>query len=170
METNFKIFAYGSLLFKESLLKTVPTAQNIFPCKLYGFVRNFNFPSPYRMSEIDGIPCAVLNIEETDTNKSINGICFDLNSENFEELKFRERGYELIEVKVKDYYDEFKITKAYLFKASNYESHTYQINSKKQKEYLDWCYLGCNEFGNLFLKEFKETTFIDNKSLDELNL
>lgn len=170
MSKTLKIFAYGSLLYKESLLKTVPSARNIFPCKLYGFVRVFNFPSFDRLCEKTSIPCAVLNVEKSEWNQFINGICFEMDENCFEDLKYRERGYEIVQVEIKDYYDETKVSKAYFFRALHFEAHNYQSQSEKQKEYLNWCINGCSEFGEQFVEEFKKTTFIGKKTLEELGI
>lgn len=168
MTKKIKIFGYGSLINKASLRKTVPHAKNIKPAKLYGFVRVFNFSSSTRFSEIDGIPCAVLNAEKSEWNQYINGIIFELNEKFLNELLERENGYEMVQVEVEEY--EGKKHLAYFFRGLHFEAHPYQENSKKQKEYLEICYKGCRDFGEEFLKDFKNTTFIGKRTLKELNL
>ena len=161
------LFGYGSLMNKESLKQTIPNATNFRPAKLFGFIRVFNFPSPFRLSEIDGKPCAVLNIEKSEWNEYINGICFDINDKDLQKFMEREKGYELVKVNVEDYFSE-KTFKANVFRALHFETTDFIFESKKQLEYLDLCITACKSIDQNFLDLFNSTTFIGNKTLKEI--
>ena len=162
------IFGYGSLINEDSLRKTVPSAKNIVPVRLQGYTRVFDFPSSTRLCEKSGKCCTVLNAFESKKDSSINGIIFEMDEEDLQNLIYRETGYELIEVEVENYYDENVKIVAYFFKAPKYESNYFLFDSEKQMEYLDLCVEGCKIFGDEFLREFLETTYIENKSLREI--
>lgn len=165
---SLKIFAYGSLMFEESLKKTAPLAKILRPARLHGFVRVFNFPSPYRISELDGSPCSVLNIDKSDLNHEICGVLFEMTKESFSEMFSREEGYELVQIEVQDFFEPNTRYKAYTFRALHYEAHAFQFGSQKQQEYLLWCLEGAKKYGEEFYKNFLETTHIGNKTLAKL--
>lgn len=165
---KLKIFAYGSLMFEESLKKTAPCATILSPAKLHGFVRVFNFPSPYRLSEIDGTPCSVLNIDKSDLNHEICGILFEMSESSFTEMFAREQGYELVQIEVQDFHEPNTRYKAYTFRALHYDAHDYQHGSQQQQEYLTWCLEGAKKYGDDFYQNFLETTHIGDKNLAEL--
>jgi len=159
-----KIFGYGSLLNIKSLKETVPSARDVIPSKINGYVRIFNMPSPYRRSEIDGKPCSVLNIKKS--KGILNGICFNMDEEDLKILSIREKGYDLIDVEAEDVYGVIHMAKT--FKATKNKKCDFIYESKKQKEYLEMCFNGCKAIGKEFLKEFMETTFIGEKKIIEL--
>jgi cation transport regulator ChaC len=165
---KIKIFAYGSLMFEDSLKKTAPYATIISPVTLHGFVRVFNFPSPYRMSELDGTPCSVLNIDKSDLKHQLCGVLFEMTQESFSEMMTREEGYELVQVEVEDFHNPNTRYKAYTFRALHYDAHDYQMGSDKQHEYLDWCLQGAKKYGEDFYNNFLETTHIGEKTIAEL--
>jgi cation transport regulator ChaC len=165
---TIKIFAYGSLMYEKSLKKTAPNTKIISPVTLHGFVRVFNFPSSYRMSEIDGTPCAVLNLDKSDLNHQLCGVLFETSQENFDEMLKREEGYELVQVEVEDFNNSNTRYKAYTFRSLHYDAHDFQTNSKKQLEYLSWCLEAVKIYGEKFYTNFLETTFIGDKTIQEL--
>ncbi len=164
MFTNgkIKIFGYGSLINEESLKKTCPSAEILFPAKLYGFIRVFNVKSQTRED------ACVLNIEKSEWNQYINGVCFEMCDKYFEELLKREKEYELVQIEIENLEDK-SCHKAFVFRIPHFETYDFQFESLNQKEYVDICLNGCKNFGEEFLKEFKETTFIGDKTLKELD-
>ena len=162
-----RIFGYGSLLSENSLRGTVPSARNIKPVRLYGFVRVFNFPGSTRVCEQSGVPIAVLNVEKSEWNQCINGIVFEMDEEDLDKLITREQGYELVQVEVEDYHNKNNKMKAHFFRTPHYEAYPYQFESEEQRCYLDLCFEGCEVFGEEFLEEFVKTTYIDDKTMDE---
>ena len=162
MAENIRVFSYDTLINKNLLKKTIPTAKDIEPAILYGFVRVFNIPSA------SNPPIAILNAEKSEWNQRINGITFKIPKKNFEELKYTRKEYEMVQVEIKDFCDETETHKAYFFRMLHYEAYPYQENSQTQREYLKMCYDGCRNFGNDFIEEFKNTTFIGRKTLKEL--
>jgi cation transport regulator ChaC len=165
---TLKIFAYGSLMFEDSLKKTSPCAKIISPVRLNGFVRVFNFPSPYRMSEIDGTPCSVLNLDKSEGTQELCGVLFEISEKSFSEMFTREEGYELVQVEVEDFNNPNTRYKAYTFRALHYDAHDYQHGSNKQLEYLNWCLEAAKNYGEEFYRNFLETTHIGEKTLQEL--
>lgn len=168
MEDNIRIFGYGSLINEDSLRKTIPNARNIFPVVVEGFTRIFNHASPTRFDTERKIPVSVLNIEKSDHNSKINGICFDVPMDEFENLKKRESNYELESLEVRDYSNPEKKYNAYVFNTKSSQYYGYLSNSEEQDKYLSICLEGCKDISEEFLEEFKETTFIGDKTLKEL--
>lgn len=167
---TIKIFGYGSLINEESLKKTSPNSKIIYPAKIYGFIRVFNLPSTNRICPITKTSVAVLNVEKSEYNEHINGVCIEVSVDEFEYILEREKGYELIEIEIQDYNNENNRTKGFMFRARHYEAYDYVFESEIQQEYLTICLEGAKNFGEQFLKEFKNTTFIGTKTLDELNI
>lgn len=163
---TIKIFGYGSLINEYSLRRTVPNAYNIFPCRVKGFVRVFNLPTKRRRCVVHGIPIAVLNIEKSEWNQMINGVCFEMDLTHFEDLKQRESSYELIEIEVEDYQGGFH--KAFTFRALHFEAYDFVFDSPTQMDYYNLCLEGAKYFGDEFLKEYLETTFIGEETLSKL--
>lgn len=166
MDKKIKIFGFGSLLSEQSLLGTVPSAVNIIPCKLYGFIRIFNAKSS-RYCNSSGKYAAALNIEKSEYNQYLNGICFEMSLEELSFLKQREQGYEIIKVSLIDYKNnEFS---AFTFRYPHFEAdYDFLENSKPQQDYLNLCLSGAESFGEYFFEEFLETTFIGKKTLKQL--
>ena len=166
MQKTIRIFGYGSLINEESLRRTVPNAFNLFPAKVKGFVRVFNLPTQRKRCSEKGCPIAVLNIEKSEWNQEINGLCFEMNVEEFDALQERERSYELIEIEIEDY--EGNLHKGFTFRVLHYDAYPYIFGSSTQDEYMQICIEGCKTFGDEFLEDFMKTTYIGNKTLEEI--
>lgn len=82
------IFGYGSLTNKRSLQKTLPNKKTTKWVRLAGFQRKFNAPAQGYL---------FLNIVPTN-NRAIKGVLIPVSSEEFENLKKREVGYEAVDV------------------------------------------------------------------------
>lgn len=166
MNKKIKIFGYGSLINKESLLKTAPSATDIIPCKLFGFIRIFNAKN-INICEKNKKCSAALNIEKSEYNQYINGVVFEIDDEDFPNLKKRERNYELIKINLIDY--NGKSFSAYTFRYPHFEVECeFLFDSEVQKQYLKLCIQGAKTFGEDFYEEFLKTTQLkENLSLIE---
>jgi gamma-glutamylcyclotransferase (GGCT)/AIG2-like uncharacterized protein YtfP len=152
-----KIFAYGSLMNNNDLSRTVPEARNMFPVKLYGYKRVFDLESTYRFDPLTSLPICVLNLEKTSPFDCVNGICFDMDDQSFEDLLEREKAYSLLETTVYDYFGSEQY-KSYCFISMNYEKYPYQLESELQLRYLKICVEGCNIYGKNFFDDFVRST------------
>ena len=164
---KIKIFVYGSLINEKNLKKAINNVTNIFPCRLYGFIRVFNVESSNNLNE-NGEKITVLNIEKSEFNQYVNGICFDINFDDFDKFQKKEKKYELVQVEVTDFESNKNTYRAFVFRSIHFEAYNYKFESKAQKEYLDICLSGCDKFGKDFLEEFKKTTFIGNRVISDL--
>jgi cation transport regulator ChaC len=153
-----KIFAYGSLMNSRDLMRTVPEARNMIPVKLYGYKRVFNLESTYRFDPLTNIPICVLNIESSYSLDFVNGICFDMDYQSFDDLLEREKAYDLIEAVVYEYFDDSKNYEAYFFVSKDSEKYPYRLESDLQLDYLEICIEGCSDYGQEFLEDFKRST------------
>jgi len=99
MNDTIKIFGYGTLINEVSLKKTIPEATNISIAKLQGYIRVFNILETRKLTRKNGGKIAVLNIEKSNINDCINGICFDMPIKKIEKLQKRENNMNLLKFK-----------------------------------------------------------------------
>ena len=159
---SIKLFGYGSLLNKKSLLHTCPSARNIEPVILRGFIRIFNAKCTRKCPNSNKY-VAALNIEKDEINNLINGILFEIDETDFQALQNREEGYELISVLVEGFNSKFQ-TRAFTFRFPHYEAdYIYLENNKVQEDYANLCIEGSKEFGDDFMDLFLETTLISKE-------
>lgn len=158
MSDTIKIFAYGSLINQNSLRKTAPSANAIVPAKVYGFERSFCLPSSHRRDKQSNDPVCVLNLENGLANACINGICFDIETHEFDALAYREKGYQLHQITAHHFDTGDKIPDANVFMATDYEPYAFLPDSEAQNHYVQLCLNGCKVFGDAFVQHFKETT------------
>jgi tetratricopeptide (TPR) repeat protein len=100
--TTIKLFGYGSLLNRESALRTFPGPNERFtPAIAFGVVRLFNFEMPdavrarYKALE-NSLERGLLNAEVTSFMSDVaNGALVDVELEEIESLRVREVGYDL---------------------------------------------------------------------------
>lgn len=163
---SIKIFGYGSLLSEDSLKKTVPSATNITPSLLKNYKRVFDLKALRRICHIHGKPIAVLNIVKS-KDHFLNGITFDMDEKDFEALKDREIMYEFVEVNVKNLKTN-EMTLALTPVVHKYEPHEFLFESEEQKNYMCLAVNGAKALGEEFFDIFKETTYIENKKLKEI--
>lgn len=158
MSTTYKIFAYGSLINRASLIRTVPEARNIVPAKTYGLRRIFNLASNYRFDADHKRPVCVLNIAEADQGSVLNGTCFEMDEESLEQLLEREKGYEFCQIKAHHYHEPAQTFAAFYFRAHQFIPYPYLPNSSVQRHYLDLCVQGSQVYGDEFIADFKNST------------
>jgi cation transport regulator ChaC len=165
---KIKIFGYGSLINENSLKKTIKNYDLLFPAKLNGFIRVFNVYEYRKLTRKNIDKISVLNVEKSEFNDSINGICFEIDINDLDKLKNREKQYELFKVEICDFYNENNKYLAYVWRAKHFDAFDFQFNSKAQIEYLNICLEGCERFGKDFLNFFKKTTYIGNNTIYNL--
>lgn len=166
MDKLITVFGYGSLINEESLRKTVPLATHIRLAKVNGFSRVFNAPNTWRVDSKRNIPTCALNVVKDPTG-IVNGICFDVCEQGFEELKKREEGYVALQVDAY-LYETHQAHSVYMF--ISHKEYPFVFDSKEQQGYVEMCIDGCKRFGEEFVNEFRKTTFIGDKTLSDLDL
>lgn len=166
MMENIKIFGYGSLINIESLKKTIPKVISSFPAILEGYVRVFETKSTTRFTE-DNIPVCVLNLEKS-SNTILNGICFEITKEYFDNLLKREGAYEPQKVIIKSLTTQKDFT-AFVFIDKNNKKHNFLFDEPVQIDYLEICLNGAKDFGNDFYKMFLGNTLINGCKLKDVN-
>lgn len=147
----------------ESLESTIPGAVVVGTSLLEGYKRVFDFKSPYRHNKETNIFSCVLNIKK-DVNYSVNGILATIPDNDLEDLLYRERGYNMSSICLED----DKASNAFI--AIDYKPYEYIFNDPIQKEYLSICINAAKSFGDDFLENFINTTFIEGKTIKELGL
>ena len=166
MTDKITIFGYGSLMNLDFLCKTVPNVTDITPVILQNHIRIFETASTTRFDK-DNTPAAVLNITEHNEAK-INGVCFHVEQDYFDELLEREKAYELREVVVETC-DTGEKMKAFVFVDKMKQKQNFLFDEETQIDYLNICLEGARQFGEEFYRMFLESTHINNKKLIEIN-
>ncbi|MFP4401785.1 MAG: gamma-glutamylcyclotransferase family protein [Candidatus Nanoarchaeia archaeon] len=156
MNLPIYIFGYGSLLLESSLRRTCPNAQIIETYIVDGYKRVCNVEFETHCAK---------NIEfcKDSTNFFVNGVIFKVSDEEeFNQLLIREKGYDIIQI-------SHPTLEVYTFSAKqNLNNRIY--NTKRQKEYLQTCINGAKERGEEFHKLFLQSTFVDEKLLEEYDI
>ena len=158
MSKIYKVFAYGSLINRISLARTVPKASNIVPAKAFGLKRMFNLASTYRYDQRQQAPVCVLNAEAAAHDTVLNGTCFDIDAGELPALLERERGYLFKPLEVCHYHDESVRFSAYYFSAQDFPPYRFLASSPEQTHYLQVCLDGSTVYGPEFTEAFKRTT------------
>lgn len=158
MSKTYKIFAYGSLINHASLTRTVPEARNIVPVATYGLKRVFNLASTYRYDDEQQAPVCVLSAEACESDRRLNGICFDMDDASLGNLLERESGYDFCRIEAHHYGNPDDGFEAYYFRAKPSEPYRFLQNSTSQRHYLNLCLTGCEVFGAQFVEDFKRST------------
>lgn len=161
------VFAYGSLINEESA-KMAKEDQRIpfqqIEAYLNGYKRNWSsIENIYSEKNKSKITAAFLNIVP-DNVTSVNGIIFPVNSKELENLKVRERNYQMIDVT-----DNIRITSNSIqptsgtFRVYTFIDKTNEISNHSKKivvlsNYVNKVRGGCEKFGIDFCNEFEKTT------------
>lgn len=161
-----RVFGYGSLLNRESLLLTVPSARNIRPAYIKGFKRVFNKHSETRKRDDARSPYVALNIVKS-PDQRVNGVVFEMDEVDFNDLVKREKGYDLVQVEIIDLDTEEEIGEAGAFVAK-VDNVRVNVLDLAQLDYIETCIDGAKELGETFYEEFISTTFIGEKTLKEV--
>jgi hypothetical protein len=166
------IFGFGSLINTGSLRSTVFDVEDIKPAYVKGFIREFNLWDSIGFktdtSGFMGVPYCALDVKKISNPKSkVNGIAFKVEDTQLDKLKSREHGYKLIKTTVYDFKTNKKLGEGHLFSACKNDGK-YEFGSRVQSRYLGICLEGAKRFGDEFYREFLNTTYIEDKSLNEV--
>ncbi len=166
------IFGYGSLMDNESLRATVPTANNLRPAYIKGFRREFNKidEEGWHSSNLDlaGIPYCAVNVTANENDGEVNGITFEVELTYFDNLRQREKDYEPVKTTAYDFETGKPLGKCFVFLANTCDG-SYEHGNPAQERYLKVCLSAAKEYGNDFYKQFLATTYIGDKTLDEIS-
>lgn len=167
------IFGFGSLMYAPSLLATAPSATNIRPAYIKGFIRSFNLwdavGNTVTNLDLAGEPMCALDVAKTTDNETrVNGVVFTVDKSDLARLIKREAGYKLIEVSAYDYQTEQLITDECLVFSANKNDGKYVFDGKAQQRYLEDYLKGAREYGEKFYHEVLDTTFIDDTPLKQV--
>lgn len=163
------VFGYGSLLNQASLRRTIPDAENIVPCFIRGFKRDFSVWDPigFRNGEYANIGFCALDVKASNPDSRVNGVLFEMGDTHFDGLLDREQEYKQIQANAYDYTTGKLLQEAILFSA-NKDNGTYSFESGAQENYLKICLNGAKSYGDGFYAEFLRSTHIANKPLVEI--
>jgi len=165
MTKYIKIFGYGSLINIKSLKETVPDAKSFFPALLENYIRIFETKATTRFTE-QNIPVCVLNLKKN-LNTAVNGICFKVTEEYFNDLLKREGAYELKNITVKSFATQ-KDFSAFVFIDKSNKKQDFLFDEPAQIDYLRTCLNGAKDFGDDFYKMFLENTLINGYKLKDI--
>ena len=168
------IFAYGSLIEKESRLRTTPNAKNAFPVKVQGFQRGW-----FTKLKTIGFTTTFLGCIQNKKHCT-NGVVYEVTEDELAKTDVREKGYQRIKIDIKNI-DDFT---SQIDKQANIwiYANTFPNNIVPQSElpskdtpivqsYVDICLNGCLEIEELypeipkgeFAKDFiKSTSYWSN--------
>ena len=154
------IFGYGSLIEKNSRLRTVPSALNAFPVKIRGYARGWWSRTGNVGLSTTFLGCIKTGeIENFDVVNYVTGVLFEVTDNDLTVLDEREQGYKRINVnvdKIDDYanliHENSKIW-IYVNEFKDRIDIEEDIPSKQfpiVQSYVDICMNGCIEIEDLF--------------------
>ena len=170
---NRTIFGFGSLISRPSLLVTAPSATDIRPAFIKGFIRSFSQWDSVGYTEtnldVAGEPMCALDITKTtDSEARVNGVVFTVSEPEYSKLLEREEGYKLIMVTTYDYSTDKPITNECLMFSANKNDGKYDFDGVAQQRYLDIFLEAAEQYGEQFYLEALDTTFIGTQKLREV--
>jgi len=158
------IIAYGSLINLQEIKSQRERPAHAIPIRLETFKRSFNQQPAWRNNS--GTHSAVLNIQTSEQNW-LNAVCFCYAEFDFKTLDIRERGYSRIPVttdRISSYQGhhlpELKEAFIYLGKGE-YRNNALLPNP----DYLNICIVGAKNWGEVFYRDFLNTTYISSEIL-----
>lgn len=173
MSKNY-IFGYGSLIERESRLRTTPNAKVVFPVKVNGIQRGW-----FARTGVAGLSTTFLGCIQSEGNHT-NGVIYEVSEEDLKLTDKRERGYKRIKIEYKeieDYSSQIDENSNIWIYANEFNNNEIPKNQLPNKEfpivqsYVDICLNGCLEIENLypkakkgeFAKDFISSTFYWNE-------
>lgn len=165
------IFGYGSLIEKESRLRTTPNAATVYPLRVHGFKRGW-----FGRTGVPGLSTTFLGcVKDENHDTTVNGVIYEVSPEELKETDEREQGYERVKIKwedITDYsgtIDQQSNIWIYMDRFSNRAALEESFPSADfpiVQSYVDICINGCLEIESLFpgareehfAKEFIRTT------------
>jgi hypothetical protein len=159
MEKTNKVFGYGDLLNSDFYNNLDCEILSVMPCKLYGFLRVFNF---YNSTK----DLTLLNIDKSDSDKCVWGIAIEIYQKDLDKFVNLECGDELV---MADFDDAFgNRLRGVFFRCEHFEADDFNFESSSQKIYLEKILHWAKFYGIGFFVNFRKTTYIGNKTLFEL--
>ncbi|PTX59457.1 putative ATPase [Kordia periserrulae] len=171
---SIKLFGYGSLINKASASKTINTksVNEYTLASGLGFKRllNYNMPDEVRKRSLYNNPIGELynglfNVEYTGSvNDLLNGVMIDVTVDEFENLRKREIGYDLLPIVCIPHdkeTDEYVL--AYTLSCSDRKWGERNLLNKKllpHKTYVDLCKEGAKKISKEFYEEFLRTSYL----------
>lgn len=147
------IFGYGSLIEKESRLRTTPKAKVVFPVKVNGFKRGW-----FARTGVEGLSTTFLGCVEDD-NCHTNGVIYEVDEEELKLTDIRERGYERLKIdsnNVEDFSAQIGKSANIWIYANQFENKEIPNSNLPCKEfpivqsYVDMCISGCLEIESMY--------------------
>lgn len=165
--TLIKIFGYGSLINKQSLLFTSPDARGITAAYVKSFKRSFSLwdekgLTSYAHGSLRGQPYCALDIKKMSRGQ-VNGVVFTITA-SLDDLKKREHMYSLIKAEAFDFANDESLGEVLVF-SGGHNDGLYDVDSPAQARYLGMCLAGAATYGQEFYKMFLATTYIGNQTL-----
>lgn len=148
-----RLIVYGSLMNQDELQNQGLWGHDAQPVKVFGYERVFNQEPSYRM--IESKNRAVLNIQANGSSWFNAIMIKDLDEAFFEALDIREIGYERIKIECKTYRGDFYKDCFVYF--GRHEKKNSRI--MPNREYLQLCAEGAQQWGEEFYQDFLNTTF-----------
>lgn len=167
---TIKIFSYGSLMNFDSASKTLsPASLNSYkPAIAMGVKRIFNRDVPIKPNSKWCPPNnhsarGMLNLAMSSNPQSmVNGVVFDLHRDDIPSLLYREEGYDLIPIVVKDWEDEEgKCYIAYTFYASPDSEYVSDVIDPRPK-YYELCRDAAKLYGKEYYSFWLSSTYLSD--------
>lgn len=147
------IFGYGSLIERQSRLRTTPDAETVYPIVVKGFQRGW-----FARTGAAGLSTTFLGCVKDSVSKT-NGIIYEVNPDELEWLDQREKGYQRIKIDSEHIAhltdqvpDEYNIW-IYANRFSGSEIPEANLPCKEfpiVQSYVDMCINGCLEIESLY--------------------
>tara|TARA_Y100000310_G_C20655992_1_gene801992 strand:+ start:284 stop:898 length:615 start_codon:yes stop_codon:yes gene_type:complete len=147
------LFGYGSLINKESRLRTAKTGEAV-PVRVAGLQRAWNYHNPRRKRNVLGATFV--------EGSTCNGVIVEVSQENLEKLDERENGYDRMELKAENISilgeGEINLTEGKFWVYIPKEPKAPCENSPIQQSYIDVVIFGSLEISEEFAVELIKTT------------
>lgn len=155
------IFGYGSLMERESRLRSTPNAINAFPVEIIGFVRGWWARNGVYGFSTTFLGCIAIDdkIKTNFNSTKVNGVIYEVNEKEMEVTDLREKSYKRKLIKheaINDYSGLLEFDAdvwIYLNEFDSLESLEKNLptpNFPIVQSYVDICINGCLEIEELF--------------------
>jgi dephospho-CoA kinase len=156
------IFGYGSLMSPASVGRTLKrdvTLNDLIPVMVQGYRRLWSLKERvFSIALQEEISVAFLDIEPV-PGAMVNGTLVQINQEEFDYLKIREKNYKCIDITQTTSFEE-EDCQIYTFIA-NEEHKIHDADSQGiyiMRRYVNLVESACKQFGNDFVETYKTTT------------
>jgi gamma-glutamylcyclotransferase (GGCT)/AIG2-like uncharacterized protein YtfP len=163
------LIVYGSLMSKHELKNEGIQSYNTFPIVLSNHIRQFSQELSYRL--VDSQNRAVLRVHKEE-GSFLNAILISIDEKDFNVLDKREKGYNKTLVNKENIIDKYNVLDTSFDSIYLYLGKTEKLNHKilPNPSYLDLCLEASKTWGDEFYNDFKNTTFIQNMTLEKFIL